>query len=122
MKDERGSGTVLVVLVASVLVMMITALAIVGTYLVRQHEARAGADLVALSAASAQGRGLDGCQAARSMAAQNRVSLVDCAVTGDHLEFVVSVQVEVSIDVAVPLLPDTLRATAYAGDVLDAPS
>lgn len=121
MKDERGSGTVLMVLVTAMLILLMSGLAILGIYLLGSSQARAGADLVALSAASTHARGGDGCHTARSLASQNQVRLVECDITGDQLEFVVSVEVEVTFDSEVPVGPIALRARAYAGQVWDGP-
>ena len=95
----------------------VAAVAVVGGYAVRVQHARAGADLVALSGATAHHRGDDGCAAAREAAHRNDVALTECAITGDRAEHVVTVQVEAEVAVRVPGLPSRVSATAHAGHI-----
>lgn len=113
--SERGSGTLLMVGVLTVvLALSVTATCIAG-YLVAAHHARAAADLAALSGAAAYAGGAEPCGAADRDAHANRATVVTCSQVGDPVDFVVSVQVEVRLGVRVAGLPTRLRAVAYAG-------
>ena len=64
-RDERGSGSVLMVGVCVVVMMLgYTAMIICG-YVIAGHRARSAADLAALSGATTAGQGGDACAAAR---------------------------------------------------------
>jgi secretion/DNA translocation related TadE-like protein len=91
------------------------AILVVGSYLVAADHARGAADLVAISAAASLAQRGDGCRAAAGVAGRNGVSLARCAVRGDSLDFVVSVTVRRPVRVLLPLLPDGVAATSYAG-------
>lgn len=113
-RDERGSGTLLVVGGMS-LVMVIAGVALVLTaYIAAQHAAADAADLSALSGAAAHGRGEDPCAAAREVARANGVTLSTCRVSGDSFDFVVRVGVIKHVR-SPPRLPDTVSASAEAG-------
>lgn len=113
--NERGAGTVLVSAVVLVLLLVTGVIAVVVGYFAALHAARGAADLVALSAAAERVRGADACRAARNAAVANQVLVISCRVTGDSLDFVVSVTVARAVDLNVPLLPRQVRASANAG-------
>lgn len=112
--SERGSGTALigVIIVAGALVASVAVT--VSTYVLAANRARDAADLVALSGAAAAAVRGDACAAARQSAENNDVRLTACTVTGDALDFVMTVTVTVP-GAAIPGLPDSVVATAYAG-------
>lgn len=114
-RSETGSGTALtaaVVVVASA----IACCAMIGAgYVAAAHRARGIADLSAVSGAADQALAGDPCRASASIARANGARLVSCTVTGDALDFVVTVTVELAIRVRLPALPDRLQATAHAG-------
>ena len=112
---ERGSGTVLVAAVVLVLMAVTAALLVIGGYLLAADRARGAADLVAVSAAAEQAGGGHGCRSAARLAERNGVGLVRCEVTGDSLDFVVSVTVRQAVRVRLPLLPNGVPATSHAG-------
>jgi secretion/DNA translocation related TadE-like protein len=93
-------------------------------YLVAGHRARSAADLAALSGAAAFARGQDACSTARTNARSNGAKVMDCSQVGDVIDFVVSVQVEIAVDISVPGLPTSIGAVAYAGsnDSTESPS
>jgi len=111
---QRGSGTMLIVGVMALLLMIAGGLSVLGGYAVAGHRARAAADLSALSGATAHQRGGDACASAADLAQRNGASLLSCRVTGLS-QFVVTVQVSVTIRPALPGLSDRVVATAYAG-------
>lgn len=102
-REERGSGTVLVLAAIATLVMLIGVVHVMGVATVAAAQAARGADLAALAGADAA-RGLttgDPCTIAEEVAERNATSLRNCLVTGDH-------GTEVLVDVSVPVLPDPL--------------
>jgi secretion/DNA translocation related TadE-like protein len=90
---EQGSASVLMV-AALLAACVIAGLAMwMGAVVnVRTHVSGA-ADLVALSAANAQRDALPPCQAAKEVALENQVELIDCTTSGDAFDFAVSVTV-----------------------------
>lgn len=89
--SERGAGTVLAVTLLAVLLLVGSALSVV-VAMVRAHRmAESAADLAALAAASAVGRGADPCSAAARIAAANGGSLATCRPSGREVEVVVEV-------------------------------
>lgn len=112
---QRGSGTLLVAATILVLMLLAGCLTLIAGFIAAAHAARGAADLVALSAAAKYAEGQDACSVARRLAGSNRVRLTSCRVTGDSLDFVVAVTVEQPYRVWVPVLPQQVSATAYAG-------
>ena len=91
-RAERGAATVLVVAFLGLLLLVGTALGVVGA-LVRAHRtAQSAADLAALAGASALGRGEDACSAAATVAAANDGALLGCVPEG------LAVRVSVRVD------------------------
>ena len=116
-RSERGSGSMLMVGVMTVMVMLSLGAVCLAGYLVAVHRARSAADLAALSGAVAYSSHGDGCAAARSNARRNHARVVSCEQLGDSVEFLLSVKVEVEVQVGVVGLPRTIQAAAHAGAV-----
>ncbi|PZR51756.1 histidine kinase [Xylanimonas oleitrophica] len=75
---ERGSGTVLLLGVAAVVVLLFVALAALGASQRARGAAQAAADLGALAAATALRGGLDPCGAAAEAVVRNQATVVGC--------------------------------------------
>ncbi len=112
---ERGSGTLLAAAGALFLAVVAGLLVLLACGLAAAHSARAAADLAALSAAAEQVSGRSPCAAARAIAEANRTRLVECRVTGDSLDFVVSVRVAAPLPGGWPGVPAEVGAAAHAG-------
>ena len=114
-RTEVGSGTVLAALIV-ILASSVAWCGVVGAgYVAAAHRARGTADLAAVSGAADEALAGDACRAAALIAGANGARTVACSVSGDALDFVVTVTVEVSVEAALPGLPRHLRATAHAG-------
>jgi secretion/DNA translocation related TadE-like protein len=113
--DERGSGTMLMVGVLGVLLALGTTAIWAAGYVAAAHQARAAADLAALSAAVAIEAGDDGCAVARQVAADNGTRMSTCDRVGDQVDFVVSVEVVRPVRTGVAGLPTEVTAVAHAG-------
>ena len=116
-RDQRGSGTVLMAAIMSVVVALGAAATVVAGYLTSHHQARAAADLAALSGAAAYVKDKDGCAQARRTARQNGAAVARCDQVGDAVDFVVTVRVVVEVRVRSPGLPRRVEAEAHAGRV-----
>lgn len=114
-RTERGVGTILMVGVMAVMLALSLAGVCIAGYLLAIQRARTAADLAALSGATAFADGGDPCRAARRNARTNDASVARCDQVGDAIDFVVTVEAEVLVDVRVPGLPRRVRAVAYAG-------
>ncbi len=91
-RDTRGSASLFAISCLAVLLLVGAALG-VGAAMVRAHRAaQSAADLAALSAATALGRGRDPCAAGAATAAANGARLIACSVAGREA----SVRVEVA--------------------------
>ena len=114
-RSERGSGSMLMVGVMTVLLMFgLTGMCVAG-YLVAGHRARSAADLAALSGASAFAAGRDACGAARENALKNDARVLSCQQVGDLVDYVVTVRIEVRVQARIAGLPTTLEVVAHAG-------
>lgn len=116
MSRERGSASVLALVMVSVLVTVALVAGALGGLLAGQRRAAAAADLAALAGAEAAGpgggAGLGGgaCEQADAIAAANQARLTSCAIDGP--------EVTVSVDVGVRLLAGVevaVRGEARAG-------
>lgn len=116
-RDQRGSGTVLMAAIMAVVVTLGATATLVAGYLVSHHQARAAADLAALSGAATYARGEDPCEEARRVARQNGARATRCSRVGDAVDFVVTVRVVVEVRVRSPGLPRLVEAQAHAGRV-----
>jgi secretion/DNA translocation related TadE-like protein len=117
--SQRGAGTLLVaVAVAAALAVAAAVLLVVG-YSGAQRGAVAAADLTALAGAASYVRGQDVCAVAEQVAQANRVRLTKCEISGDSLDFVVSVTVERALYLPFGLrgvgLPEVVQASSQAG-------
>lgn len=114
-RDERGSGSILVMAVCVVVMMLgYTAMIICG-YAIAAHRARAAADLAALSGATTASQGGDPCASARRNAQAHLARITSCERVGDQIDFVVSVTASVATTMQVPGLPRRVSAVAHAG-------
>jgi secretion/DNA translocation related TadE-like protein len=113
--SEQGSGSMLMIGVMTVVLFLSLGAICIAGYLVAAHRARTAADLAALSGASAVVNGDQACGAAERIAEANGAHLETCSRVGDPIDFVVSVRVEVTVGVRVPLLPRQIGAAAHAG-------
>ena len=114
-RDERGSGTMLMVGVCAVVMMLAYAAMLISGYVIAGHRARAAADLAALSGATAASLGGDPCATARANAAAHRAQIVSCDRMGDQIDFVVKVTASITVTLTAPGLPTTVSSVAYAG-------
>jgi secretion/DNA translocation related TadE-like protein len=108
-RSDRGSGTVLVVGAVAVLLTLTVASLTVVSAVVAGHRAQSAADLAALAAASALGRGAGeapACATAAVLARRNGGTLAECT-TGANSD------VELVVRLA-PTMPGLGRATARA--------
>lgn len=117
-RDERGSGSLLAGLCVLALGLLVAALLAAATFALGRHRATGAADLAAIAAAQAQLAGADACAAAGRAAAANDAELASCAVTGDEVEFVVTVRVRLSV--AFGPVREALTGRANAGVVTGA--
>jgi secretion/DNA translocation related TadE-like protein len=94
---ERGSVTVVVLVLGLLIVTASVAVVARGIAVIGRHEAQAGADLAALAGAD---RVLEGsaaaCAAAGTIARRNGATLVSCTVAGDVVEIEVTRSVRVT--------------------------
>ena len=81
-RDARGSASLFAVACIAVLLLLGAALGVVAAMVRAHRAAQSAADLVALAAASAFGRGEDPCAAGRATATANEARLTSCAVAG----------------------------------------
>ena len=89
--NDRGSAIPFVVAALGMLLLVGSALGVVGALFERHRTAQSAADLGALAAASAVQRGDDGCAAAADIVAANGAALVACETSCDDV--VLSVRV-----------------------------
>lgn len=117
-RDERGSGSVLMIAVALVLLLAGLTAALWAAVSAGHHRAVAAADLAALSAAGAmQGGGTDPCEVAGRIAAAHDTVLRRCSVEGQEVLVVTAVRLSLG-GLGDPLV----EAAARAGPVSPATS
>lgn len=92
-RGEQGSGTLLVTMAVMLLAVAAAGLLLIGAAVTAIQQVRSAADLVAVSAASAQAGGDRPCAAAARIAVANQVELRDCQAAGDLIDFAVTVTV-----------------------------
>lgn len=112
--DERGAGSVLIVILMAFLVMVATAAMVVAGWVGAQRKAQEAADLAALAGAAAYQSGAEPCEAAESAARNNGSELTACEFRGHAESFVIEVKVERSVD-TLPGMPDFVTGEAAAG-------
>ncbi len=120
-RRDRGSASVLTLVMASVLLATAVGAGIIGGAFVAHRQAAAAADLAALTGAVALQRGEDPCAAAVRVAARNQAQVTRCAVTGAEVQLSVAVRPRSPILTAV-LGGDPLAARARAGPASDHPA
>jgi len=116
-RNERGSGTVLmmtVVMIAAVVAFMCACLL---TWFGCVHRARAAADLAALAGAEAYASGGNACAAAKLTAASNNAKMTACKVDSNGVQFIVRVTAQVDAKPAIFLGPRHFGHTSEAGMV-----
>jgi secretion/DNA translocation related TadE-like protein len=120
-RAERGNATLALAVGAVVLLMGLMAGALGISHTMATHQARAGADLAAVSAATSALDQVDDtavCATARSVAEQNQARLTHCEVARAPDEVAVAIEVEVGLAWDLPGFPDHVAAIAYAGNPL----
>ncbi|WP_300079188.1 Rv3654c family TadE-like protein [Propioniciclava sp.] len=117
-RGERGSGSLLAGIGLWALALLVLVLLGAASFALGGHKVAGAADLAAVAGAQAQVGGADACGAARSSAAANDVEVVSCGVTGDEVEFVVTVSVR--LPVGFGPVREALTARANAGVVTGA--
>lgn len=119
MKDQRGSGSLLMCAGVALLLVIIWVGVVGGAYAVAVHRVRGEADRASLAGALAHAHGQEPCAAARRQVAAEGVgaALSGCRFVGDTYQYVVSVTVVRRVTAPVPGLPGSVRATAFAGPV-----
>jgi secretion/DNA translocation related TadE-like protein len=88
---ERGAATLIAVALTGVLLMVGSALGVVGAMVVAHRKAQGAADLAALAGGAAVARGEDACASAAAVAAANDADLSSCVVAGAEVRVVVTV-------------------------------
>lgn len=114
---ERGSATALIVGIMSVVLVLSSAAVVIAGYALSYHQARAAADLSALSGAAAFQQGREPCAEAALTARQNGAEAYSCSQVGDAVDFVVTVRVSLVVRTRIPNMPRTVRSEAHAGPV-----
>lgn len=114
MASQRGAGTLMVAVIMAVILLVTGVGLLVSVVALAQRDASNAADLSALSGAAAFVKGQDPCAAASRIAVSNGTELRSCHVSGDALDFVVSVEVQRRLELALGLRP-TVHAEAHAG-------
>ena len=117
-RDQRGNATLLVTVAVLVVVGIAALLLVGGVARATGERVRGAADLAALAGARAQADNADACAAARSSARGNGAEVVACRVSGDEVEFVVTVSVR--LPVGFGPVREALTARANAGVVTGA--
>ena len=120
-RDERGSGSMLMIAMIVVVLALAWAAVVIAGYLVAAHRAKSVADLAAVSGASAVLAGQEGCPTAHRIAERRRAT-ARCQQVGDAIDFVVTVTAEVTVPIVFPGLPPKLSATGHAGPTTTVPS
>ena len=119
-RDQRGNATLLVTVGVLVVVGIAALLLVGGVARATGERVRGAADLAALAGARAQTDNADACAAARSSATANGAEVVACRVSGDEVEFVVTVEVRRAFRLAGAMY--WFPARANAGVVTGAPA
>ncbi len=86
-------------------------------WLAQVSEVQDSADLASLAAAGALAQGIDGCTAAKEVAARNHSDLMECHVNGDQWSFVVEVRVSQPLQPSLPGVARLIVREASAGSI-----
>lgn len=119
-RDERGSALLWAGLVVALGAFLVALLVAVGALTARGHGVQGAADLAAIAGAKAQLAGQDACAAARRSADLNGAEVTGCAVAGDEVEVVVTV--DAAVTAGVGPWRATLAGHANAGVLTGAPA
>lgn len=111
-RDERGSGTLLTMAAAMLVLACGLAVALWAAVSTARHRAATAADLAALSAAQAIQSGTDPCASAGRIAAAQRVTLKECQIEGEEVLVVTGAPVELG-----SLGRPEVRSSARAGPI-----
>jgi secretion/DNA translocation related TadE-like protein len=111
-RGERGSGTLLMMSAAFLVLASGLAVALWAAVSTARHRAATAADLAALSAAQMIQSGGDPCESARRIASVHRATLQRCEVEGEEVMVVAGVPVELG-----SLGRPQVRSMARAGPV-----
>lgn len=114
MASQRGAGTMMTAAVMAVVVLVTGAGVLAGVVALAHRDVAEAADLAALSGAAAFAKGEDPCSVAGRIAATNGGELLRCHLSGDLVDFVVTVEVQRRVKLVLGLAP-TLHAEAHAG-------
>ncbi len=120
LRDERGSALLWSSVVVALGAALVGLLLAVGALTARGHGVQGAADLAAIAGAQAQLAGQDACGAARRSAQLNRAEVTGCAVAGDEVEIVVTV--DAAVTTGVGPWRATLAGHANAGVLTGAPA
>jgi len=115
-RNQRGSGTVLVMAAMLIAAMMAFVSACLIAWFGCAHHARAAADLASLAGATAYAHGEDACTAARLTAQHNAAQLTACSVDSNGYDFIVAVSVRVPASPHTVFGPDHFDQTSKAGN------
>ena len=116
-RNERGSGTVLMMTVIMIAAMVAFVCACLLAWFGCVHRARSAADLAALAGADAYASGGNACAAAKQTAAINQAKLTTCKVDSNGIQFIVRVTVQVDAKPTIFLGPRQFGHTSEAGVV-----
>lgn len=119
--DERGNATGLVAAIMLVVAVLVGVVLAAGAYRAGAHRVQGAADLAALAGGEAASAGRDACAAVRRAARVNDVRVASCALTGDEIDFVVSVEVTGESPWRPLGSPLRFEARANAGVIEDGP-
>jgi len=116
-KDERGSGTVLMMSVMLITAMVAFVVACLLAWFGCAHQTRTAADLASLAGAGAFDAGSDACAAAAATATSNHTSMTACNVDTNGVDVVVRVTVQMDARPSVAFGPHTFSQTSEAGHI-----
>ena len=119
MKDQRGSGSLLMCAGVALLLVIIWVGVVGGAYAVALHRVRGEADRASLAGALAYAHGQEPCADARRQVAAEGVgaTLSGCRFVGDAYQYVVSVTVVPRRTAPDTGRPRSVRAAPFAGPV-----
>jgi len=116
-RNERGSGTVLMMSVMIITAMVAFVTACLLSWFGCAHQTRTAADLAALAGAGAFDAGSDACAAAGSTATSNHTAMTACNVDTNGVDVVIRVTVQMDAKPAVVFGPRTFNYTSEAGHI-----
>lgn len=114
-RDERGSGTLITVGIALLLIVITGTSTVLVAWFSLIRDAEQAAELAALAGASAAVSGADPCAEAERVARKNSFEAEHCAVRGTAPDVVVEVGVIVVLAPSLPGAPEEVVRFATAG-------